>query len=111
MMASMDMGMVGATGLASQGNGARPQQQGNQQQSRCTVGPTDAECGMDQEAEENDRRLIHAKICLFGIRHHSCAVERLAHLSSNDVWEESLGTSSADAVDEEIVVKVLKAPR
>jgi hypothetical protein len=29
----------------------------------------------------------------------------------NDLWKESLGTSSADAVDEEIVVKVLKAPR
>lgn len=68
--------MVGAASPARQGKGARPYQQGNEQQNCRTIGPTNTECGMNKKTEQNDRGLMRAEICLFGVRHHGCAVER-----------------------------------
>jgi hypothetical protein len=66
--------MVGAASPARQGKGARPYQQGNKRQNCRTICATNTECGMSKKTEQNDRRLMRAEICLFGVRHLGCAV-------------------------------------
>ena len=71
--------MRSAAPLSAQREDSRADQNRNKQKRGRTVSPADAEEGMNQQAKENNRRLIHAKVCLSGIGLHRFTVEGVAH--------------------------------
>jgi len=92
--------MVGATRLSPQGEDAGAEQERNEQQRSGAVSPSDTKQGMNQQAKENDCRLIRAEVRLFGISHHRIAMEGSSNppLCPGQQWhEEQCGSRYQDS--------------
>ncbi len=67
---------MSAAVLSTEGEDGGPGENRHEDECSYTIGPGDAEDAVHQKAEQDDTCLVHAEVCLSGVRHHGLAGER-----------------------------------